>query len=276
LGLRFYKMTGAGNDFIFIDNTSLKIKDGAAELARRLCPRGLSAGADGLVLLEPDEELDFRWRFFNSDGSEAEMCGNAGRCAARLAVMLGLAKEKLSFRTVAGVISAEVKGRIVKVEMTRPVQVRPSFDLGVDGRTRQVGFINTGVPHVVFFVDNVDGIDVAGEGPKVRFHQQFSPAGANVNWASVAEDGTVLIRTYERGVEAETLACGTGAVAVALIGSLRGLVESPTRVRVMSGEELIIHYPPNPAAADPWPGAIFMEGLATLVYTAELSEEVGL
>ncbi len=273
MGLKFYKMQGLGNDFILIDNMSLSLRLEASNLARRWCRRGLSIGADGLVILEPDDEVDFRWRFHNRDGSEAEMCGNASRCVAWLAHELGLAGKSLAFRTLAGVVRAEVNGSSVKVEMPRPHGFRPGLSLNVDGQDVDLGFIDVGVPHVVSFPPDLKTVDVAGLGPKIRHHPDLSPAGANVNFAAVLEPQALEIRTYERGVEAETLACGTGAVSSALISHLRGLVRPPTRVRVASDEELIIHFEPNPGQSDPWPSPVFMEGEATLVFTGEAGEE---
>jgi len=274
MGLEFYKMSGLGNDFILIDNFEGRLKEDPADLARRLCPRRTSVGADGLVVLEPDDEVDFRWRFHNSDGSEAEMCGNASRCAARLAVRLGRAGEKLAFRTLAGIIRAEVSGDRVKVELPRPERLRRGVSLALDGASLQADFIVAGVPHAVVLVEDLEAVDVAGLGAKIRYHAQFAPAGTNADFISLLGPDRLGLRTYERGVEGETLACGTGAVASAVLAHLRGLVASPTRVRVRSGEELVIHYAANPEGLDPWPGAVLMEGQATLVYQAELSQEV--
>jgi len=274
MDLEFYKMSGLGNDFILIDNFEGRLREDPADLARRLCPRRVSVGADGLVVLEPDDEVDFRWRFHNSDGSEAEMCGNASRCAAKLAVRLGRAGEKLAFRTLAGIIRAEVSGDRVKVELPRPERLRRGISLALDSASLQADFIVAGVPHAVVLVEDLEAVDVAGLGAQIRYHAQFAPAGTNADFISLLGPDWLGLRTYERGVEDETLACGTGAIASALLAHLRGLVASPTRVRVRSGEELVIHYAANPEGLDPWPGAVLMEGQATLVYRAELSQEV--
>ncbi|MBW2617624.1 MAG: diaminopimelate epimerase [Deltaproteobacteria bacterium] len=276
MSLRFHKMSGAGNDFILIDNFDGAMDADAGPLARRLCPRRTSVGADGLVTLEPDPkgQADFSWRFHNADGSEAEMCGNAARCAAWLAHQLGRAGRKLSFRTRAGLIRAEVKGNQVRVEMPGPHTIKTGLDLKVGGGGLEAGFINTGVPHVVVRVDQAEAIDLAGQGAKVRHHPDFAPAGTNANFYSLAAGGVLRMRTFERGVEAETLACGTGAVAVALMAHLKGRAAPPTRVLMSSGAELVIDYQANPKGIDPWPGPVLMEGPVTLVYTAELSEEV--
>jgi diaminopimelate epimerase len=233
-----------------------------------------SSDLDGLVLLEPDPEVDFAWRFYNNDGSEAEMCGNAARCAARLAVEWGLAKgPSLAFRTLAGIIRGQVEGRRVRVQLTTPYAVRPSFPLLVERRTWEAGFINTGVPHVVLFVEDAAAVEANQLGPKFRYHQAFHPAGANANFVQVVRPDYLIVKTYERGVEAMTLACGTGVTAAALVASLRGLAKPPTTVKVPSGEELVVDYAPNAAGADPWPGPVYFEGVTTKVFTGRLTEE---
>ena len=275
MGLKFHKMTGTGNDFIFIDNFDKSIDLDPAELARKLCPRGTSVGADGLAFLEPDDKYDFQWRFHNADGSAAEMCGNGSRCAAWLMNRLGHTGTEVKFRTLAGVIGATVKDDHVRVEMTRPLNIQPRFQLDLDdGRSLDCGFIVTGPPHATVFVDDVEAIDIKELGPKIRRHPRFGQAGANANFVSPAGDGSWNIRTFERGVEGETLACGTGCVASALLLGLRGMASSPTKLNVRSGEELIIHYQTNETLTDPWPTPVYMEGPTLLVYEAELSEGV--
>ena len=277
MNLDFIKMSGSGNDFIFMDNRKGIIdsadRKALSALAVRLCARGANVGADGLVLIEEDPEVDFRWVFYNSDGSEAEMCGNASRCAARLAVEWGLAGEKLRFRTVAGIIGAQVDGRRVKVELTTPFDLKPRIVTALDDRFVEAGFVNTGVPHVAVFLDDIEAVDLKNEAPRIRYHQDFAPAGTNVNYVQVIGPDSLLVRTYERGVEGETLACGTGVTASALISSLRGFTASPTRIRVRSGEELMVHFDPNPDEADPWPGKVYFEGVTTKVYEGRLHKE---
>jgi len=272
--LPFVKMSGSGNDFIIIDNRRGMVREDPAALARRLCARRTAVGADGLVLLEEDPEVDFAWRFHNSDGSEAEMCGNAARCSARLAVEWGMAPEELSFRTKAGIIKARVMGRRVRVELTRPFDLKPKMVLAVGERILEAGYINTGVPHVVIFVNDLEAADPGETGPAVRYHQKFAPVGTNVNFVEVRGSGSLGVRTYERGVEAETLACGTGVAAAALISSLWGFTRPPVEVQVRSGELLVIDFTPNPEASDPWPGPVFFEGVTTKVYSGTISREV--
>jgi len=269
----FAKMSGAGNDFIVIDNrVGIVADDEMAQLAVRACRRGQSVGADGLVLIEDDEELDFAWKFFNSDGSLAEMCGNAARCAARLAYLDGIVGRELSFRTIAGPIRATINDKTVRVQLTRPHDLVPSFTFELaSGQEIKAGFVNTGVPHTIISVSREDlaGINVAEIGKEIRFHPRFACAGTNANFVSVRNPHSIDIRTYERGVEAETLACGTGAAAAALMTTVWGLTSSPVSVVTRSGDRLLIH----PDISDPGHGDIFMEGIASLVYRGQLTEE---
>jgi len=269
----FAKMTGAGNDFIIIDNRYGTVaNDEMPSLAARACRRGQSVGADGLVLIEDDPELDFAWKFFNSDGSVAEMCGNAARCAARLAFLDGIAGQELSFRTIAGPIRATVNDTIVKVQLTRPRGLIPSFTFELAGNRKiKAGFVDTGVPHTIVTVagEDLPGIDVEKTGREIRFHPRFAPAGTNANFISVQGTNAIDIRTYERGVEAETLACGTGAAAAALMTTVWELTSPPVTVVTQSGDRLLIHVDPS----DPGRGEIFMEGAASLVYRGQLTEE---
>ncbi|RUM87016.1 MAG: diaminopimelate epimerase [Thermodesulfatator sp.] len=240
----FVKMQASGNDFILINNFSREISaEEGRELARRLCRRRLSVGADGLILLEPPEDPAhaFRWRFFNADGSEAEMCGNGGRCAARFAVEEGLARARLSFETLAGVIRAEVQGSRVKVTLTPPQGLALRMELWVGERPLTVHFVNTGVPHAVVLVEHLEEVPLESLGPLLRRHERFSPAGTNVNFVKILSDREIALRTYERGVEGETLACGTGAAASALISTELGRTHFPVRVHTRGGEVLTIH-----------------------------------
>ena len=266
----FYKMSGSGNDFILVDNRTNLIEAAVApELARNLCRRKVSVGADGLILIENDDEADFRWSFFNADGSTAEMCGNGGRCAARLANILGICGPTLSFRTLAGIIRAELSGSRVKLQMTEPRDLRLDLELELNGRSFNTHFVNTGVPHTVFILDGPEILaeqEVVGQGRKVRYHSQFAPAGTNVNFVAVLGEQALAIRTYERGVEDETLACGTGATAVALIGAAKGMVRPPVDVHTKSGETLTIYFDSDQLL----PREVYMEGETTVIYQGRL------
>jgi diaminopimelate epimerase len=212
-------------------------------------------------------------RIFNADGSEAEMCGNGARCFARYIVSekreAGSGKRsdavrKLSIQTKAGIVRAEVRGEDVKVNLTDPRDLRLDVPLEVYGRKLSVDSINTGVPHAVVFVEGLDGIDVKGLGAQIRYHKRFAPAGTNVNFIEVESRDSIRIRTYERGVEDETLACGTGSTASALISALKvaGMDQAKIRVITASKEVLTIYF--EPAAGifrDVW-----LEGKARIVY----------
>ncbi len=264
----FFKMTGSGNDFIIIDNRMGKFDTKEAQrLAKMACRRKLSVGADGLILIENDDEVDFAWTFLNSDGSIAEMCGNGARCAARFCFLNGIVKnQKMTFRTLAGFIDAEVLGDRVKVKIPGISDLQTDIALELkEGEFVPVHFVNTGVPHVVFFVKSLDElelIDVRDVGRTIRFHEKFQPAGTNVNFAYVESPQMVYIRTYERGVEDETLACGTGSIAVAIIGRAKDMTDSPVSVKTRSGEVLTIYFTYNDGVFD----NIFLEGPALVAY----------
>ncbi|MEW5721944.1 MAG: diaminopimelate epimerase [Thermodesulfobacteriota bacterium] len=245
-GIEFYKLSGHGNDFIFVDNRAGQVA--AADmpaLARAACRRHFGVGADGLIFIvnpPADVTVDFAWRFFNNDGSEADMCGNASRCAARYAYLTGLAPARLKFLTRAGVIGAEVLPQTVKIELTQPSAPEMDDLLEVDGQNLLFCSINTGVPHAVTFVPDVAAVEVVKTGRAVRYHPRYQPAGTNVNFVEKKGENLLAVRTYERGVEDETLACGTGVTAAVLLSALKGEVTSPTRILPRGGEELLIHF----------------------------------
>ncbi len=239
----FYKMQGSGNDFLLIDNRKGVLQGkNLKQLAIKACDRHYSVGADGLIVIGPSRKADFKWRFLNADGSEAEMCGNGSRCAARFALLKKIAGRNLRFETLAGIIHAEVHAQTVTVQLTGATGLRKDVRVPLAGGTRIGSFINTGVPHLVYLSSRVEAEDVAGIGRETRFHPLFSPAGTNVNFVQVLGPRRLAIRTYERGVEGETLACGTGSVAGALIAGSLGLVSSPVDVITRSGEKLRVSF----------------------------------
>jgi|SRR3989339_1969177 len=268
--IEFYKLSGSGNDFIFIDNMdgALQVGD-LASFAKTLCERKVSVGADGLIVLEPSATVDFRWRFFNADGSEAEMCGNGGRCAARFAFFKGIAGERMSFETIAGIIDAEVNRDVAKIHLTSPHSLVIDDQIKAGGSNIAVHSINTGVPHVVHFIENIEQFDVFNIGREIRRHGHYLPAGANANFVFVVDDHTLRVRTYERGVEDETLACGTGCVASALIAARKGFVQSPVAVHVKSGEILKIYFKQTSNDFT----EVYLEGKVTVVYQGNLWDE---
>ena len=267
-------MSGSGNDFILIDNRRHLLKEGTLKgFIKRICEHRLSVGGDGVILIEPASEplarpvrlrrrargvgaseersphgpphkkpADFKWRLFNADGSEAEFSGNGGRCAARFAYLKKIAGRRLSFETLAGLVRAEIKKDRVKIQCPEARNLRPHLTIPLEGRSLQGHFIHAGVPHVVLYVEDVDLVNVVGLGRVIRHHSLFQPAGTNVNFVTRVDPHTVRIRTYERGVEDETLACGSGSVAAALItGALdKGL--SPLTLIQRSGKTLKVYF----------------------------------
>ena len=242
----FHKIQGNGNDFILIDNRRNILKGrNLRDLARHVCHRNRSVGADGLIVIVPPSSrkiASFRWRFFNADGSEAEMCGNGSRCAARFAVIRKIAPKKMAFETLAGVVHAEVKKDTVRVQLTGAAGLRMNVPVPLAAGTRTGHFIDTGVPHVVYVSRDLEAEDVQGTGRATRYHEMFKPAGTNVNFIQFDGPHRLRIRTYERGVEGETLACGTGSVAAALVASVIGAVRSPVTVLTRGGDRLIVSF----------------------------------
>jgi diaminopimelate epimerase len=212
--LSFAKMAGAGNDFVVIDHRDGGIDDPAA-LTRAICTRGLSVGADGLILIEKSDRASIRMRYFNSDGSLGEFCGNGTRCAARFAALHGIAPAKMTIETDARVVSAEVgAGNLVTISLPSPQAFRADRPLRVGDQTIQGSSITVGVPHYVLFPHtDLWSQDIVPLGRAIRNHRELQPVGANVNFVVVRDGHSIGIRTYERGVEAETLACGSGIVA---------------------------------------------------------------
>lgn len=269
-GLPFTKMSGSGNDFIIVDNrTGILHKDKINQFIAQVCMRKQSVGADGFILIENSDKADFKWHFYNADGGEVEMCGNGGRCAARFAYLKGMASSKLSFETITGIIKAEITNHQVKLQISNPVNLKEDFDLSIADRTLQANFINTGVPHVVILVDNLKNFDVSKIGREIRYHSMFKPAGTNANFINIIDKNNIKIRTYERGVEDETLACGTGSVAAALIASMKNKAISPVSVHTQGGEVLKIYFEKDNGNFK----NVFLEGEARVIYEGILSEE---
>jgi diaminopimelate epimerase len=268
--IRFYKMSGSGNDFVIIDNREKMIdENGLTQFITRVCRRKWSVGADGLIMIEPSQKADFKWRFFNSDGSLAEMCGNGARCAARFAHVNGITGKKLSFETDAGIIRAEVKDDRVNVKMPDPADLRLDYTVQLKNGPLVISSINTGVPHVVIVCDQIENIEVVGLGSEIRHHPDFAPAGTNVNFIHLRKTGDIAIRTYERGVEDETLACGTGSIAAAIVAACKSKMQPPINVMTRSGEYLKIYFTePTGRLKD-----IYMEGDARIIYAAKLWQD---
>jgi len=274
--VEFYKVQASGNDFILIDQRK-ESKLNYKKFAANLCQRKLGIGADGLLVIEPSRRAEFKMRIFNADGSEAEMCGNGARCVGLWAELMKRGKKKgeVNFDTIAGILCAKISGLKkysgnVSLKMTEPINIKLDISLKILGRTLKINFINTGVPHTVVFVEGLDKIDVAGIGEAIRFHSKFRPAGTNVNFVEVKGPGSILLRTYERGVEAETLACGTGAVASAIISTLKlDTLKLNNKVMVLtkSGEELSVYFKRYKDKV----GDVWLQGKADLVYQGKLN-----
>ena len=255
--IKFTKMVASGNDFVVLKGN---LPGNPALLAKKMCDRKFGIGADGVLLLTKCKGADFRMRIFNADGSEAEMCGNGARCAA-----LFMGKKKSRMLTLAGIINNQVSGARVKIQLTAPKDIKLDVPLSVNGRKIKVNFINTGVPHTVIFVEGIDRINVPQIGRAVRYHNQFAPAGTNVNFVEVGKDNLIRVRTYERGVEAETLACGTGSTASALIFALKHNLNNLVNVRTQSQEILKVYFKKSKEILD----NIWLEGSAKIVYKGE-------
>ncbi|MBW1748099.1 MAG: diaminopimelate epimerase [Deltaproteobacteria bacterium] len=268
--IEFYKMSGSGNDFIIVDNRDRIVDEtDLLNFIVKVCRRKMSVGADGFILVENTEGADFKWRFFNSDGSVAEMCGNGARCVARFAYLNGIAGSEMSFETGAGIVEAQVAGESVKIKMTDPSDLKTDYTLELKDRSISVSSINTGVPHVVMVTDTLDDVEVVKMGREIRFHDMFAPAGTNVNFICPIKDDTIGVRTYERGVEDETLACGTGSVAGALIMARKMKIDAPIHVLTRSGVNLKIYYKEKDATYQD----IYLEGDARVIYRAKLFDD---
>ncbi|MEX1115135.1 MAG: diaminopimelate epimerase [Akkermansiaceae bacterium] len=246
--LHFFKMNGAGNDFIIVDNRDLSLSEALdADTIAALCDRHRGIGADGLLAVEPAKKgADFRFRYYNADGGEAEMCGNGARCFGRFTAHLGeIVLKKVTFETIAGTLAAEMVGEDVRIAMSDPRDLQLEIDAKVPDLDGSLHFVNTGVPHVVAFLESsnaLDEFDVFTFGAAIRNHAAFAPAGTNANFAAVLAPDHISIRTFERGVEDETLACGTGMVASALIHHLLTGAPSPIKVDVEGGDTLEIGF----------------------------------
>ena len=266
----FYKMSGSGNDFIIVDNRDNRVNEiDLPNFIAKACRRKLSVGADGFILVENTDAADFKWRFYNSDGSVAEMCGNGARCVARYAYVTGIAGPDMSFETQAGMVHAQVVGERVKVNMTDPFDLNIDYPIELKNGSLVISSVNTGVPHAIIVKDQIDTAEVVPVGREIRFHHRFAPAGTNVNFVCYVKDNMIAIRTYERGVEDETLACGTGAIAAAIVMGCKKKLTSPINVLTRSGGYLNVFY----KEIDGKYYDIYLEGDARMIYKAQLWED---
>jgi diaminopimelate epimerase len=267
--MEFFKMSGGGNDFIVVDNRSVQVQSEAMpDLVRRISVRALSVGADGVIFIESSRVADFRATFFNPDG-QTTFCGNGGRCASRLGYLMGAVGPRMRVETIKMVHDATVEGERVQFAMPPALRFRPDLKLKLDDHVLEGASIDTGVPHVVVFRDVPHTVSISEIGRKLRFHPELGPEGANVNFVMVVDEHTLAVRTYERGVEGETLSCGTGCVAAALVTTSLGMTRSPVACWTRSGVTLSVHFRGAPGAFS----HIVLEGDARLIYQGNLSSE---
>lgn len=275
--IAFTKIVASGNDFIVIDKVSSFVHPPClagrqvASFVKAVCDRKFGVGADGVLLLEKSKKADIRMRVFNADGSEAEMCGNGARSTAlywvRQSTRASAHQKKLKIETKAGIIEAQVTKDTVKIKLTDPKEYQKKIPLVINGRPLKANFINTGVPHTIVFAQGIEQIDVLNIAREIRYHKYFSPAGTNVNFVEALKPDTIKVRTYERGVEDETLACGTGSAASAIVFSLQSPVPGQNRINVITqgGETLKVYFVKNGNdISDVW-----LEGKAKIVCKGE-------
>jgi len=240
--LKFTKMSGAGNDFVVVDNLAGAVSLAAGQIAF-LCDRHRGVGADGVLMVErPANGADFRMRYYNADGGEAEMCANGARCFARYTSRLTGKAGAVSFETQAGVIRAECAGENIRLAMSEPHDLVLDRVVQLSTGYLTVHSINTGVPHAVVFVNDLEEVDVRATGSALRYHADFAPRGTNANFVQIVDGSRAIVRTYERGVENETLACGTGVVASALILNAKYGAASPVSLLVRGGDTLTVTF----------------------------------
>ncbi|MFH0877928.1 MAG: diaminopimelate epimerase [Candidatus Omnitrophota bacterium] len=265
-GLAFTKMEGSGNDFVVIENSPQSIVHSPQILVKKICDRKYGVGADGVLFLQRTKKADVRMRIFNADGSEAEMCGNGARCAALL-VARKTRKKALTIQTKAGLLLARVNRDSVRLKLTDPKDLKLDIKMQIRGKEYDLDYVNTGVPHAVMEVADIDEVPVREVGRFIRHHKIFKPAGTNVDFIKVGDNGSVSLRTYERGVEDETLACGTGSVAAAIIATLNhGRTQNrgnqAVRVVTRSGDVLKVYFRASrKKISDVW-----LEGSARIVF----------
>lgn len=240
MNIAFTKMHGAGNDFILVDDRECTFPIDDQGWLRKIAARKTGVGCDGFILVQPPNEGGhLRMRFINPDGGEVEMCGNGARCLAKFARALGICREAVKIETIAGLIEAEFVDDLVRLMMTPPTDWHMGLELDGIGT---LDCVNSGVPHAVMLVENLEEVDICRTGAAIRYHKAFAPAGINANFVQLETNGLLQIRTYERGVEDETLACGTGMCAAALVAGRNGWTTPPVRLSCRSGDELTVNF----------------------------------
>lgn len=263
--VKFAKMEGAANDFIVVDNRKGNFP-ARAKTIQFLCDRKRGIGSDGILLVEPSRVADFRMRFFNPDGGEVDMCGNGARCISRFAHELGVAKTSTHFETPAGIIRAWINGEQVKVQLSDPKGQKLNQKLRLTAGTFTVHNVNTGVPHAVVFVRDLERIDIQKLGAEIRYHKVYRPKGTNANFVKVAAKNSIVVRTYERGVEGETLACGTGVTASAIAAHLTLGMRPPIKITARGGDVLEVDFESGPGGVH----AVTLKGPAKFVFEGKI------
>lgn len=271
-GREFYKMSGSGNDFVFVDTRVTPAGPLATpDVVSAICARGTGIGADGVCFLEAADDATIRLVYLNADGSRADLCGNATLCAARLSQELGIVgAEGFSIATDSGVLNARFRSGQPEIDLLPVTGIRVDSGIPTGAGEGRMGFATAGVPHLVILVDDLDAVDVVGRGRPLRRHPSLE-FGANVNFVQPEGRNRFRYRTYERGVEAETLACGTGAVATAVLTTAWGLADGPVTIKTRSGRELGVRFSGPTGAPTP-----SLTGEARIVYRGAFGELPGL
>lgn len=257
MAISFYKYQGTGNDFVMVDNRKLTFPADDEQLVKQLCDRRTGIGADGLILLQDHPDYDFEMVYFNADGRLGSMCGNGARCTVRFAKQLGVIEDVACFLAADGEHQASIEREQIHLKMNDVAGVE---QIGEDY------YLNTGSPHYVRFVDDVQALDVFAEGRAIRYNERFKEVGTNVNFVQRLSDNEIFVRTYERGVEDETLSCGTGVTACALVAGMKGML-SPVKVKVLGGE-LEVSFEQNTDGGFKY---IYLIGPARQVFTGSIT-----
>jgi diaminopimelate epimerase len=257
--IEFTKMSGAGNDFVFLGPWYVSLKNRLGQIANGLCRRKMSVGADGLIMVEKNADQIFMY-YFNRDGGEAPFCGNGARCLVVYCEAKGIARGEITFRSRSGVHTGRAVNGGASIRMASP-RLLDEASIEVDGRKYDIVWVASGVPHAVILREDIDSVDVDEVGGKIRHHPLFGPEGANVDFLDVSSSDVFNVRTYERGVEQETLACGSGCIACAYTLRLKSLASDVVRLRTASGDILKVRFHPD-ADVD----AVDLSGPASIVY----------
>lgn len=258
--LKFYKYQGTGNDFILIDNRGTKFSKNNTKIISNLCDRKFGIGGDGLILLEEADraEDDFKMVYYNADGNESSMCGNGGRCLTAFAKFLGIIEDSANFMAIDGHHEAKIKDHLVSLKLQ---------DVSTIEEYKDHIYLNTGSPHHIIFSEEIDNLDVKAKGSKVRFSVPYAEkGGTNVNFVQQVNKNEFKVRTYERGVEDETLSCGTGVTAVAIAVNFSGKTNSETIKLITPGGELIVSFEKNKEMYK----NVWLTGPATFVFEGEI------